>query len=285
MAIPRVTTVNGLNAVEVQGAAAQGTIYLHGAHVASWRPAGAPRDILWMSAKSHFASGKPIRGGVPICFPWFGAKKNEPAAPAHGFARLKEWTLDAVEEAPDGATTVTLSLAADPATRLLWPHEFALRMAVTFGSTLTMELTVTNTGPVEWTAEEALHSYFSVGDARVVTIRGLEGGRFIDKTDAMMEKTQEGPIRITAETDRVYLDARGAVVVENAAGRTLRIAKDHSADTVIWNPWIAKAKAMADFGDDEWPEMLCVETCNVAASALRLSAGQSHTMRARVSLE
>jgi glucose-6-phosphate 1-epimerase len=282
-----ITANGGLRAVQIDAPAARGLVYLHGAHVASWIPAGADRDVLWLSEKSHWAAGKPIRGGVPICFPWFGPRKDDPAAPAHGFARLKEWTLESTQVMPEGAARVTLLLQSDDDTRRLWPHDFALRMRATFGKELEMRLELTNTGDAPLTAEEALHTYFAVADARTLTIRGLTGARYIDKVDGMKEKTQEGSIRIIGETDRVYANTTAEVIVEDSAtarspGRHIHISKEGSADTVVWNPWIAKAKAMADFGDDEWPGMLCVETCNVMANALHLTPGQSASMTARV---
>jgi glucose-6-phosphate 1-epimerase len=281
--VTQVITANGgLRAVQVNAPAARGLVYLHGAHVASWRPAAAGREVLWLSEKSHWAAGKPIRGGVPICFPWFGPKKDDPAAPAHGFARLKEWTLESAGEAESGAGRVSLVLRSDEETRRLWPHDFELRMAVTFGEALEMRLELKNTGGAALTAEEALHTYFGVGDVRELAIRGLEGTRYIDKVDGMKEKVQEGDIRITAETDRVYMDTPAEVVVDRAGATVVRVGKAGSRDTVVWNPWVAKAKAMADFGDEEWPGMLCVETCNVAGNAVRLAAGESHVMMARI---
>jgi glucose-6-phosphate 1-epimerase len=227
-----------------------------------------------------------------VCFPWFGPKQGDPAAPAHGFARLKEWKLEGNAAGPDGAGVVTLRLESDEETRRLWPHDFALRLRVTFGRALEMRLELENRGQEALAAEEALHTYFAVGDVRQVTIRGLEGATYIDKTDAMKEKPQDGPIRITSETDRVYLRTTATVAVEDPSwngprqkGRRILIAKEHSTDTVVWNPWIAKARAMADFGDEEWPGMLCVDTCNVKEQAVRLSPGESRVMTARIEVQ
>ena len=279
----------GLPAVRVTAPAAEGLVYLHGAHVVSFKPRGG-QEVLWISGKSMWEADKPIRGGVPICFPWFGPRKDAPASPpappspVHGFARLRTWELESVRQEGD-AVTVTLKLTSDDATRAVWPHEFVLRHRVTFGASLAMTLELTNTDTHPLTAEEALHTYFGVGDVKQVTLTGLAGARYVDKTDALKEKPQEGPVTIAAETDRVYLDTTSAVTIDDPANRrrTL-IAKDHSRNTVVWNPWIAKAKAMADFGDDEWPEMICVETCNVGASAVALNPGQTHAMTVRISV-
>jgi glucose-6-phosphate 1-epimerase len=277
-------TKNGLAALEVNHPAATGLIYPHGAHVVSWKPAGQATDVLWVSAMSHFAEGKPIRGGVPICFPWFGPKADDKAAPAHGTVRLRAWDVEAAGEDAAGVTVtlVTRSTEADVA---LYPHPFEVRHIVTFGARLRMTLSVKNTGAAPARFEEALHTYFAVADVRNVTVAGLDGVEYVDKVDGMKRKRQAGPITITSETDRPYLSTTAAVAVTDPGrGRTITVEKQGSNSTVVWNPWVAKAKAMPDFGDDEWPGMLCVETCNVGENALQLAPGQTHEMTAVVSV-
>ena len=267
----------GLPKLQITAPHATGEIYLHGAHVSSWKPAGHD-ELLWLSRDGWWEEGKPIRGGVPICFPWFGAKKDTPGAPGHGFARLRKWDLLSVEPEADGVR-VTLGLKNDAAGKAWFSGDFELRYRVTFGSKLTMQLEVLNAGASEFAVEEALHTYFTVGDVRQVTVAGLENERFLDKVDGAKEKTQEGPIHIAAETDRVYFTNRRTATIEDPVlHRRILIHKENSADTVVWNPWIAKAKAMPDFGDDEWPGMICVETCNVMKNAITLQPHQQHTM-------
>ena len=284
----------GLPAVTVRAKnGTSGTVYLHGAHVAAWTPeghagGGGGEEVLWLSGKSLWLPDKAIRGGVPICFPWFGPKKDDPAAPAHGFARVRAWDLEFMKQTGD-SVTVTLATRSDESTRKFWPADFILRHRVTFGAELEMSLELTNTGKDPLTAEQALHTYFSVGDINRVRVTGLAGVKYIDKTDAMKEKTQEGgggDIAITAETDRVYLNTSSPTVIEDPAkGRKITISKENSLCTVVWNPWIAKAKAMSDFGDDEWPGMICVETCNVGPFAVRVEPGQTQTMVARIHVD
>jgi glucose-6-phosphate 1-epimerase len=270
----------GLAAVEVKGAQASGTVYLQGAHVASWKPAGF-EEVLWLSAKSYWEAGKPIRGGVPLCFPWFGPRAE---AAAHGFARVAAWELESVAQEADGVT-VSLVLRNTMATHATWAQAYELRQRVTFGATLTMALELTNRGAGAFTAEEALHTYFGVGDVRQVRVVGLSGVRYVDKTDNFKVKTQGGHVHITAETDRVYVDTPGAVTVEDPVKqRRITVAKEHSRDTVVWNPWVAKAKAMADYGDEEWPGMVCVETCNVGRDAVTVMPGERQVMTARISV-
>lgn len=276
--IPGVVQVDAgtgsLPRVVVTGDLASAEVYLHGAHLTKFQPRGAT-PVLFMSGKSWFEANKPIRGGVPVCFPWFGPKAGSPESPAHGFARIRDWELESCARQPDGAVRVALSLDGD---------ESALRLSFTIGRALDMELEARS--KTAFTFEEALHTYFRVGDVRRVSVEGLENVHYLDKTDAFRRKTQPPEaIRITGETDRVYLNTRAACIVRDPVlERTIRIEKEGSDTTVVWNPWIAKAKAMPDFGDDEWPEMICVETANVGDSSIRLEAGQTHRMKVRVTL-
>jgi D-hexose-6-phosphate mutarotase len=274
----------GLARVAVSTPAADAHVYFQGAHVTHYQPKG-DRPVLFMSGKSHFAAGKAIRGGVPLIFPWFGAKADNPKAPQHGFARSQEWELRDVRPAGAGAGAVDVMLGLSPndATRAAWPFDFDLLFTVTVGPELGMALEVRNTGDKPFTFEEALHTYLAVADVRYARIDGLAGRQFIDKVDAFQRKTQPaGGFSLTGETDRVYLDTPDTVTVTDDDGRKLVVAKESSASTVVWNPWAAKAKAMADFGDDEWPKMLCIETANAADNVVTLAPGRSHVMRATV---
>lgn len=273
-----VTGKGGLPKLHVQSPCAEGDVYLHGANVASWKPSNQ-KEVLWLSRSSLWAAGNAIRGGVPICFPWFGPKKDAADAPVHGFVRLKEWKLDSVTEERDIVKAVLTYDHEAASTKAWFSGNFALRFEVSFGTKLAMRMEVQNTGSTELMAEEALHTYLSVGDVREVEVTGLEGERFLDKVDGWREKTQESAVIITAETDRVYMNAARSVEIRDPKfERKILIHKENSRDTVVWNPWIAKSKAMPDFGDDEWPGMICVETCNVLKNAIRLAPGERHTM-------
>jgi D-hexose-6-phosphate mutarotase len=237
-----------------------------------------------MSGESRFEAGKPIRGGVPVCFPWFGPKAGSPEAPMHGFARILAWTVSAVTRGPDGGLRAVLELSAAASARGGFPHELALSLTLSVGRSLRMALAVRNLNGAPTTFEEALHSYFAVSDVRQVRIRGLEGVGYVDKTVAMARKPGEtGPITIVAETDRVYTGTTGTVTIEDPGWRRrIVVSKAGSATTVVWNPWIAKAKAMPDFGDDEWTGMACVETANAGDDAVTLAPGASHVMTASI---
>jgi glucose-6-phosphate 1-epimerase len=276
---------HGLPRIEVNNQHASAQIYLHGAHVTRFTPRGA-QPVLWMSAKSFFDPAKPIRGGVPICWPWFGPHPSDSTLPAHGFVRSRAWTLVETSALHDGRTRVVLGLTSDDSTLKLWPHAFALRFTITVGSTIDLDLRIDNPGAALFTCAEALHTYLTVGDARQISISGLSGTTYVDKLRQAQRFTDAGDVTITAETDRVYLNTAATCTVRDPLlGRQLVIAKDGSQATVVWNPWIAKAKAMADFGDDEWPGMVCVETVNALDHTLTIPAGGSHHMVARIGTE
>jgi glucose-6-phosphate 1-epimerase len=268
----------GLSKVRIKSPSAEGEIYLLGAHVTSWKPAGN-EEVIFMSRQSRFENGSAIRGGVPICFPWFGPNPNNPKAPPHGFARLRPWQLDSVERTGN-AVCVSMSLESDEDTKEWWPADFRLVHHATFGQELTMELVLTNMGSSPLRFEEALHTYYRIGDISKTRLTGLDGVHYIDKTDSFQEKIQHGDIAIGAETDSVYLNTTSAVgIVDPVLRRRITVAKENSLATVVWNPWLVKAQAMADLGETSWPNMVCVEACNVNAFAVLVASGRQHVMR------
>jgi D-hexose-6-phosphate mutarotase len=269
----------GLAHLLIQHMGAIAEIYFHGAHVAQYMPPhGQP--LLFLSHASQFAPGKPIRGGVPLIFPWFGPHPTNAALPSHGFARTMEWTLRAIRK-HSNRVAVEFSLNDSPETLNIWPHAFGLRLIVRISTSLEVALTVTNTGNSPFTYEEAMHTYLKVSDVRRLKIHGLAGRDYLDKMQGGRRMRQDDmPITIHGETDRVYLGTRDTVKVREIGGRELTIAKTGSHATVVWNPWVAKANAMPDFGGDEWPHMLCIEAANAAEHAIVLAPGEHRTMTA-----
>ena len=273
----------GLPRLSVTNAQARAEIYLHGAHVTGWQPDGhAP--VLWMSGQSVWNATKPIRGGVPICFPWFGPHASDASAPSHGFARLRDWTLVEAHDDESGSTRLTFELTQAASPPAAWPHAFRATYQVGVGTSLTLSLEVDNRGTEPFAFEEALHTYFAVQDVRRIGITGLEAADYLDKVGGTTKRNQgTEAIRFASETDRVYLNTQSACTIHDlAAGRRIVVSKSGSDVTVVWNPWIAKAKAMADFGDDEWPEMVCVETANANVHAVTLAPGARHTLTATI---
>jgi glucose-6-phosphate 1-epimerase len=274
---------NGLIRALVETPHAEATLYLHGAHVTHYQPRGG-RPVLFTSRESRFQSGQPIRGGVPIVFPWFGPHGVDSSAPMHGFARVAEWRLESAGQEPDGSVVLSFGLDSARATHAAWSHEYATRYSVRIGPRLELALDVRNPSGQTVAYEEALHTYLAVENVRAVEIRGLAGATYVDKTDGMKRKTQESePLRLAGETDRVYLGTQAKCVLDDpAAGRRLFVEKWGSDATVVWNPWVTKARAMPDFGDEEWPRMLCIETANVGECTIKLSPGARHVLGARI---
>jgi glucose-6-phosphate 1-epimerase len=278
--VAKVDAGNGaLPRVQITGPFGEGEIYVHGAQVTSWKPAGK-EELLFLSTKSRWQEGQAIRGGIPICFPWFRAKRDDPHAPAHGFVRTRMWRLDSIVENACGIT-VTMFTESDAYTRRWWPGEFRLVHQVTFASELTLELVCTNTGTTPLRFEEALHTYNRVSDIPHVRVRGLDGVRFLDNADSNKEKTRPGDVEIVALTDNAYLDTRSEVVVLDALmHRQIRLRKANSLTTVVWNPWREGAAKLLDLGESEWKHFVCVEASNILGAAVNLAPGQEHKMTA-----
>ncbi len=256
---------------------AEAIVYLQGAHISQYQPAGQ-KPVLFLSSKSNFAAGKAIRGGIPIIYPWFGEKKDDSKAPMHGFARTSQWQVDFAQPIGD---FVQLGLRLDS------PQHSDLRLIILIGALLNIHLQATNVSNAPLTFEEAFHTYFAVSDVRNVFVQGLAGTTFIDKTDQTRRKLDTEPmIRLQGETDRVYVNTQSTCrVFDMAERRCIKIWKTNSATTVVWNPWTGKAKTMSDMGENEWQRMLCIESANAADNAITLQPGAMHQMSAFISLE
>ena len=279
--IPGVANVvagnGGLPKVVITTPCASGEMYLHGGHVTSWRPAGS-NEVFYVSPKSLWQDGKAIRGGVPICFPWFGDKEGDPSAPAHGFVRTRQWKLESI--AMDGGdAVVTAEMANHDDTRKWWPHNFRLQCRARFGAELRIDLLVSNQGKTSFSFEEALHAYFRVGDVERIQLQGLDATSYLDKTEHRVQKTHYGVLRFTGETDSIFLNTQNEIELDDPSlHRALRIQKQNSLTTVVWNPWERKSATMADLGPGEWKNFACVEASNVIPSPLMLNPGKAYTM-------
>ncbi len=273
----------GLARVVITSPLAHGEMYVHGAHVTSWRPAGN-EEVLFLSSKSRWEEGQAIRGGIPICFPWFRGKADDPHAPAHGFVRTRSWQLYSIVENNAGVA-VTMFTESDEQTRQWWPAKFRLVHRATFGSELKLELICINTGKTPLHFEEALHTYNRVSDVGVVHLRGLDGARFLDNTDSNKEKTQLGDVTIVSQTDSAYINNKNGVdLLDPKMRRRIRLEKGNSSTTVVWNPWQESASKLRDLGDGEWKQFLCVEASNIIGGAIMLAPEKEYTMSAVLSV-
>lgn len=269
--------------IENRHAAAQ--IALNGADVTHFQPRGqAP--VLFLSRQAVFKQGKAIRGGIPICWPWFGPHPTDPTKPQHGFARTSLWRVLGAAANGDGSTEVRLGLREDEVTFGQWEHAFALELIVTVGPELVVALTARNTGETAFSCTAALHTYLALGDVNTIRLLGLDGVTYVDKTDSDQVKTQDGDVTITAETDRVYLDTTGPVTIyDHALGRRIVVSKTGSRSTVVWNPWVERARALSDFGDDEYLRMVCVETANAVNDVVTIQPNAEHRLACHIAIE
>jgi glucose-6-phosphate 1-epimerase len=263
-------------------ALAQARVALQGAQVLAWQPTGQ-QPVIWLSPTAVFEAGKSVRGGIPVCWPWFGPRAG---AAAHGFARNTVWTLREVRTDAAGVCHITLGLSSSPATLALWPHPFDLTLTVSVGAALALALTTHNLGTQVMALTQALHTYFAVGELAQTRVLGLEGGRYLDKVRASALTLQDGAVVLQGEVDRVYIDTTADCVIDDAAQqRRIRIAKAGSTSTVVWNPGPERERTFADMLPGSYQHMLCVETTNAGPDEVSVAPGQSHTLRATYSLE
>lgn len=252
-------------------------IYLHGAHVTHFQKLGEP-PLLFMSQCSRFQLDAPIRGGIPVIFPWFGKPTDKPGQ--HGFARVRNWELKELVSPADGSVTVRLRLpycAELPAC--------SVEYVVTVSEALNAELIVTNKSQSELVFENCLHTYFAVGEIGGAKVSGLKGAGYLDQLEDFDRKMEiDEAITIASEVDRIYLNTSHPVEIhDDSLRRTIRVEKTGSVSTVLWNPWIAKAKTMSDFGDEEYRQMVCVESGNVAENRIKLPPQQAARLKVQLS--
>ncbi len=284
-ALGRVTFLDGqgeLPMLEISTPWSRAEIYLLGAHVTQFKKKDEP-PLLFLSQCSRFAEGHPIRGGIPVIFPWFGPREG---LTQHGFARNKSWELKELAPAADGSVSARFRLPHGPEAAAFPP--FSADYVVTVNQALSLKLIVTNEAKdAEFNFENCLHSYFEVADVTAISIHGLKGVTYLDKVASFTEKTEESDaLRIASEVDRIYLDTTGTIeILDPRIGRKIRVEKECSASTVVWNPWIAKARQMSDFGDEEYEHMICVESGNVASNSICLPPGGTSTLTVKLSSE
>lgn len=269
----------GIPVVKINNSEASATISLQGAHLFSWVPSDE-EEVIWLSSAATFASGKSLRGGIPICWPWFGAHATDSSFPAHGFARTVLWDVAETRPLPGGETQIVFKLdtsALGENTQAMWPLNCEVFYRVTVAKRLSLELTTFNHSDKFMTIGQALHTYFHVNDVSDTVVSGLEGKEYLDKPDNFARKTQTGPVRINAEVDRIYLKTDDDVIIDDQK-RKITIKKQGSLSTVVWNPWVDVAEQMGDLGDEGYLQMLCVESANAAEDTVSIKPGDSHTL-------
>ncbi len=278
---------NGLEYIEIDNNLATAKIALQGAHIISWQPKTEKQPVLWLSSNARYLKGRSIRGGIPICWPWFGAHPTDSTLCPHGFARVIPWQLVDADTLKNGATRLSLQMMETAESRRQLSYPYYLTMTITVGDTLRIDLSTTNKAGHPFMVGEAFHTYFNVSDITKIEVKGLEDTLYSDKVFHYERRVQNNDIKFNGEFDRVYLNTGDDVVLQDVGfNRSIRIAKSHSASTIIWNPWADKAAEMGDMGKaDEWKHMVCVETANALENVVVISPDKTHTMCVEYSIE
>ena len=272
----------GLPAVYVKNNAATAEIILLGAHLVSYRPAKST-ELIWLSKATRFENGVAIRGGIPVCWPWFSKHPEHPDFPMHGFARTANWSFTEAHDDGDAKTVVTMTLKNSPATLAFFPYKFTVKAVFTIADTLAVELITTNDDDKPFTISQALHTYFQIGAIEEISIDGVGGKDYLDKVGGgCVERTlAEGPLTVHSEVDYVFKNAPGPFAIhDEKLGRTIAVTTEGSNSAVVWNPWIEKSKKMSDYLPNSYLDMVCVETCNAADDARTVAPHATHSLKA-----
>ncbi len=277
---------HGFTYIEINNAKAHATISTYSGQVLSYRPKTQQDDLLFVSDKAYYENGKAIKGGIPVCWPWFGADPDDLGRPAHGFVRNRQWEVTGSESLADGSTKVVMGMVDSDDTREIWPHPFKLSIEITVGDSLKVALVTHNTGDESITISQALHTYFYVGDISKVQVLGLDGTDYLDKVDGFAEKTQSGPVTIDGEVDRIYRGVTAELVIgDESLGRKVRIVSRGCSTAVVWNPWSEIAASMGDLNDDDYRKLICVETANAGPETVDITAGSDYRLEAEYTIE
>lgn len=267
--------------IDIDTPCAKARITTQGAQVLSYRSADALQDLLFLSSLSRYGDRRAIRGGVPVCWPWFGDDPSGKGRPAHGFARNRVWDVTDVQQTVNDGIVITLCLKPEPQDTSLWHCHYHLKMVIEVAEQLTLSLTTENLDTESFVISQALHTYFAVGDIEATQLRGLNNHHYLDKVEDFREKLQIGEIFFSGETDRIYLDSPDKLFIEDKHwGRRIVVESEGSHTTVVWNPW-QRVIRLKDMPDDAFRHFICVETANAANDSVSLAPGQSHTMTAR----
>jgi len=269
-----------LASIHITSSNASAEISLYGAQLLSYKPTGQ-HDIIWMSERSLFENGKAIRGGIPLCFPWFGPHVTDKTKPQHGFARLEEWNVVGVTEEADETITVSLNLQQSGSTLQLWPYHFNATAKFIIGETLEVALTVTNTGDSPFEYSDALHTYFNISSIDTIALEGLQNATYYDAFGTQLKTQQPELLYFNTETNRRYVNTTDSCIIHDKGyNRKISVSKSGSKVTVVWNPGEETTKTIADMTPNGFETFVCVEPANAYAGIdmITLKPGETHTL-------
>lgn len=275
----------GLPMAKITAQGAEALVSVYAGQVLQWQPAGQREDVFFLSRKAYYAPGKAIKGGAPICWPWFGSDPEGKGRPGHGFVRNRPWDVRGTRLHDDGRVSLTLGLTDSDETRGIWPYGFDLELVATVGKTLAITLNTRNHGSEPLTITDGLHSYFRTGAISGVKVTGLEDKAYIDKMDGGATKTQNGAVTVEGEMDRIYINPAQRLEIEDAELHRTIILKTHgSRSAVVWNPWTKTTAGMADLEADDYLRFICVETTNAGPDVVTIPGGYRHELGVEISV-
>ncbi len=275
----------GFPIIAIDNGKAKATISVYAGQVLKFQPAGVSADVMFLSDTAYYQPGKAIKGGIPICWPWFGPDPEGKGRASHGFVRDRQWQVASTRTLADGSTQVILGLVDTDETQAIWPHSFNLAIEITVAETLKVELVTRNTGDQAFSITQAMHTYFSVGDINQVNVLGLSGTEYLDKVDGGQQKRQDGAVTVAGEVDRVYLNVPPNLTIDDQIwGRKINIAATGSKTAIVWNPWSEISAKMADLGDTDYQRFICVETANAANDVVEVAAGGEYRLGTTISV-
>jgi glucose-6-phosphate 1-epimerase len=271
--------------IKISNEYAEATISIYAGQVLSFKPVGQTEDLMFLSSQAYYQTGKAMKGGTPICWPWFGSDPEGKGRASHGFVRDRLWQVRDVVSTQDGATQVTMGLTDSPETRAIWDYSFDFAIVITVGQFLTIKLVTRNTGSESFAITQALHTYFKIGDINQVKVLGLANKTYLDKVDHGEQKTQSGEVTFSGECDRIYLDVPTKLTIaDQALNRQIIITATNSKTAIVWNPGAEISAKMADLGDRDYEHFVCVETANAANEIINIAAGEQYEISAQYAL-
>lgn len=276
----------GLPFIEIGNTMAKAVISIYGGQVLSFQPVNSSKDLMFLSDKAYYQEKKAIKGGIPLCWPWFGDDPEGLGRSSHGFARNSFWTVMGTEVTPAQETKVTLRLVDTPETKKIWSQAFNLTLEITVGNTLTLELITENTGDKAFTITQAFHTYFQIGDIDKVKVLGLEDTQYLDKVANFQSKQQQGVVKIAEEVDRIYTDVTKELVIDDPSlGRKVVINSEGNKTAVVWNPWADICAKSADLEDQDYQRFICVETANAAKDVVEVAPNSEYRLMVNYKIE
>jgi glucose-6-phosphate 1-epimerase len=269
----------GFPFILIRNHSATALISLYAGQVLSFLPTGEGEDLLFLSPKAYYDAGKAIRGGIPICWPWFGPDPKGLGRPSHGFVRNGLWAVSGTQAASEFETKIKLRFLETEQSESFWQQPFSLDLEISVGNTLTLELTTRNMGDKIFSVTQAFHAYLHVGNINQMQILGLEGIKYTDNLDSHTQKLQMGAVTVTGEVERIYTNVRNELIIDDSVlNRQIRIASSSNKTAVVWNPWTTKSEKLPDLENDGYQRFICVETGNVVTDVVEIPPGNEFSL-------